>query len=79
MCRCITVFPHLCVDQSFPLHLNEGGQIMKATYKNIDDLPIMLNASDIVNVLGISRAFAYNLLHDKNPSGYCDRKAAGCE
>ena len=37
---------------------------MKATYKNIDDLPIMLNANDIVNILGISRAFAYNLLHD---------------
>lgn len=39
---------------------------MKATYKNIDELPIMLNADDIVNVLGISRAFAYNLLHDKS-------------
>jgi excisionase family DNA binding protein len=25
----------------------------------------MLNANDIVSVLGISRAFAYNLLHDK--------------
>ncbi len=39
---------------------------MKASYKNIDELPIMLNANDIVNVLGISRAFAYNLLHDKS-------------
>jgi excisionase family DNA binding protein len=26
----------------------------------------MLNANDIVSVLGISRAFAYNLLHDKS-------------
>ena len=39
---------------------------MKATYKNIEELPLMLNANDIVNVLGISRAFAYNLLHDKS-------------
>lgn len=38
---------------------------MKATYKNMDDLPIMLNANDIMNVLGISRAFAYDLLHDQ--------------
>ena len=39
---------------------------MKATCKNIEELPLMLNANDIVNVLGISRAFAYNLLHDKS-------------
>jgi predicted DNA-binding transcriptional regulator AlpA len=39
---------------------------MKATYKNIEELPIMLNANDIVNVLGISRAFAYNIMHDKS-------------
>ena len=39
---------------------------MKASYKNIDELPIMLNANDIMNVLGISRAFAYNILHAKS-------------
>ena len=39
---------------------------MKATYKNIEELPIMLNANDIMNVLGISRAFAYNILHTKS-------------
>ena len=39
---------------------------MKASYKNIEELPIMLNATDIVKVLGISRAFAYNILHDKS-------------
>ena len=38
---------------------------MKATYKSMSELPIMLNANDIMNVLGISRAFAYDLLHDK--------------
>jgi excisionase family DNA binding protein len=38
---------------------------MKETYKKFDDLPLMLNANDIVSILGISRAFAYNLLHDK--------------
>jgi hypothetical protein len=35
-------------------------------YKNIEELPLMLNANDIMNVLGISRAFAYNIMHDKS-------------
>ena len=39
---------------------------MKSTCMNLDDLPIMLNANDIMNVLGISRAFAYNIMHDKS-------------
>jgi predicted DNA-binding transcriptional regulator AlpA len=26
----------------------------------------MLNANDIMNVLGISRAFAYNIMHDRS-------------
>ena len=39
---------------------------MNKQYKNIEDLPLMLNANDIMNVLGISRAFAYNIMHDKS-------------
>lgn len=39
---------------------------MNKQYKNIDELPLMLNANDIMNVLGISRAFAYNIMHDRS-------------
>lgn len=39
---------------------------MKATYRNFDELPLMLNANHIAGILGISRAFAYNLLHDQS-------------
>ena len=39
---------------------------MSKQYKSMDDLPLMLNAIDIMNVLGISRAFAYNIMHDKS-------------
>ena len=39
---------------------------MNKQYKNIEDLPLMLNANDIMNVHGISRAFAYNIMHDKS-------------
>ena len=38
---------------------------MSKQYKSMDELPLMLNANDIMNVLGISRAFAYNIMHDK--------------
>lgn len=39
---------------------------MNKQYKSMDELPLMLNANDIMNVLGISRAFAYNIMHDKS-------------
>lgn len=39
---------------------------MSKQYKSMDELPLMLNAIDIMNVLGISRAFAYNIMHDKS-------------
>lgn len=32
---------------------------------NFDDLPIMLNANHVKEVLGISRASAYNLFHSE--------------
>ncbi len=39
---------------------------MKATYKTFEELPVTLNAQNIQNVLGISRAMAYNLLNSEN-------------
>lgn len=35
--------------------------IVTKAYQSFDQLPLMLNASDISSVLGISKAFAYNL------------------
>jgi len=32
-------------------------------YKSLDDLPLMLDAEDIKNVMNISRAGAYQLMH----------------
>ncbi len=39
---------------------------MSEQYKSMEELPLMLNAHDIMSVLGISRAFAYNIMHDKS-------------
>lgn len=36
---------------------------MKTTYYSFDELPVMLNAHDVSMILGVSRAFAYNLFH----------------
>ena len=38
---------------------------MKQIITNYDQLPIMLNAEQIAQVLGISRAGAYQLMHTK--------------
>jgi len=38
---------------------------MNPTYTSLDQLPITLNADQIAQVLGISRACAYNLLRSK--------------
>ena len=34
----------------------------KCTYKNYEDLPLMLNAETVGNALGISRSSAYELM-----------------
>jgi excisionase family DNA binding protein len=39
---------------------------MKQIYTNMDQLPIMLNADQVAQVLGISRAGAYQLMHSKD-------------
>ena len=36
---------------------------MLSKYFAENELPLMLNVSDVAGILGISRAFAYNLFH----------------
>lgn len=38
---------------------------MSNVIKSYDDLPLMLKASEVAQVLGISRANAYELMHAK--------------
>lgn len=38
----------------------------KSIYKRYDELPLMLNAEMIKNVLGISLTSAYELMHEKD-------------
>lgn len=38
---------------------------MEGTYKSFDELPMMLNADQVSQALGISRAGAYQLMHTK--------------
>ncbi len=35
-------------------------------YRSLDELPLMLNMTDVAAVLGISRAGAYKLAHSKD-------------
>lgn len=37
----------------------------ESTYKSYDDLPLFLNAELVAQVLGISQAGAYDLLHNE--------------
>ena len=37
----------------------------RSSYKTYDNLPLMLSVPDIAKVLGISRAGAYELAHNK--------------
>ena len=38
----------------------------KSTYKSYDDLPVMLSVPELTEVLGISRAGAYELVKNEN-------------
>lgn len=38
----------------------------KSIYKSKDDLPMFLNVMDVANLLGISRASAYELVRTEN-------------
>ena len=39
--------------------------MLKSVIKNYDDLPLFLNAEQIAEVLGISRASAYSLMNSR--------------
>ena len=39
---------------------------MKTIYTSLDQLPLALSADEVAQVLGISRANAYALMHGKN-------------
>lgn len=38
---------------------------MKAIYKDYNELPLVMNAEHIANLMGISKANAYTLMHIK--------------
>lgn len=43
--------------------------------KNLDELPVMLRVEDVQNVLGVSRATAFNLVKTRGfPSIRCGRR-----
>lgn len=39
---------------------------MKATFTSLEQLPLTLNADQLAQVLGISRANAYSLMHSQD-------------
>jgi len=43
----------------------QGGYPMKKTLYSIEEMPLTLNAVEVAQVLGLSRAGAYNLLNSK--------------
>ncbi len=36
---------------------------MESKFTAFSELPVILNATDVASILGVSRAFAYNLFH----------------
>ena len=49
----------LSVDQT----TTEGGNLLKFTYNNLDELPLTLTATEAAAVLRISRSKVYELAH----------------
>ena len=43
-----------------------AAKMKESIYKSYDELPLMLNAETIKNVLGISLTSAYELMHEKD-------------
>jgi len=43
-----------------------GIRVKESVYKTYDDLPLFLNADMVANVLGISAASSYELMHEKD-------------
>ena len=54
----------------FSLHSNseerKKPKMKMSAYKSYDDLPLFLNATMVAQVLGISAASSYELMHEKN-------------
>lgn len=48
------------------LNKNGGIKMKQSIYKSYDELPLILNAETIKNVLGISLTSAYELMHEKD-------------
>ena len=46
--------------------VKEAVKMKESIYKSYDELPLMLNAETIKNVLGISLTSAYELMHEKD-------------
>ena len=44
----------------------EGGNLLKFTYTNLDELPLTLKASEAAAVLRISRSKVYELAHTES-------------
>lgn len=38
---------------------------MEGRVNSYNDLPLMLNITDVMGILGVSRAFAYNIFHSQ--------------
>ena len=47
----------------------------QSIYKSYDDLPLFLNAAMVAQVLGISEASSYELMHEKDFPVLKDRKS----
>ena len=47
-------------------HKTEGGNHLKITYTNIDELPLTLNAREAAAVLRISKSKVYELAHTES-------------
>ena len=43
----------------------EVNKINKSIYKSYDELPLFLNAKIVAELLGVSRASGYELMHEK--------------
>ena len=44
----------------------EKNRVKQSMYKNKDEMPMFLTVMDVANLLGISRASAYELVRDDN-------------
>ena len=45
------------------MEVNSNGPFKRKKYKHFDDLPLLLHADDICRILGISKPYAYVLIH----------------